>query len=336
MNQPHILIVGSGSVGRRHARNFAALGCQISCIDLRADRRAELANETSIVDGFPDLQVALTVGGFDGVVVGTPTVCHPENTIAALEAGLPVLLEKPVAKSAVEAQQVLEVERRTGIPVLLGYTWRWWPPLARVRNLLLSGRIGMLRHVQFHMSVHLADWHPWEPYQEFFMANAAQGGGALLDESHWIDLMLWLFGMPKQLVGQVEKISDLYIDTDDTVDARISYLNGLRVTLHLDLYGRPHEKFIRFIGEKGTLMWSAEPNRIAIGMEAGQIWSEETYTHERNEMFMAEAREFIDIVATRTLPSCTLKEGFEVMKLIEAIRTSNAEGRTIEIAISET
>jgi predicted dehydrogenase len=215
------------------------------------------------------------------------------------------------------------------VPVLLGYTWRWWLPLKHLRELLDVKAIGTIRHVQFHMSAHLADWHPWEPYQEFFMASAAQGGGALLDESHWIDLMVWLFGKPQQLIGRVEKISDLQIDADDNVDVLAIYEKGLRVTLHLDLYGRPHEKFIRFIGEGGTVIWSADPNRIAISCEAAQNWQEETFASERNDMFVAVAKEFLDVIAGRAKPSCTLAEGVGVMELIEAIRLSSKEGRAI-------
>jgi predicted dehydrogenase len=329
MATPHILIVGSGSVGKRHARNLAALGCHISCVDPRAERRAELAAETPVIGAHETVEAALGAGGLDGVVVASPTAYHPANTIAALEAGLPVLLEKPVAKSAAEAKAMLAAEQRAGVTVLLGYTWRWWPPLQRVRELLTAKAIGSVRHVQFHMSAHLADWHPWEPYQDFFMASAAQGGGALLDESHWIDLMIWLFGKPKQLIGRVEKISDLEIDADDNVDVLAMFQNGLRVSLHLDLYGRPHEKFIRFIGEKGTLIWSADPNRIAIGREGAQVWQEETFTCERNDMFVAVAKEFLDVIAGRGKPSCTLAQGVSVMELIEAVRASSKDGRAI-------
>jgi predicted dehydrogenase len=329
---PHILIIGSGSVGKRHARNLAALGCRISCVDPRAERRAELAVETAVAGSHAIAEAAFEAGGLDGVVVASPTVYHPANTVAALEAKLPVLLEKPVAKSAAEAKIMLRAEETRGVPVLLGYTWRWWPPLRRLRELLDRNAVGKLRHVQFHMSAHLADWHPWEPYQEFFMASAAEGGGALLDESHWIDLMVWLFGRPQQLIGRVEKISDLEIDADDNVDVLALFSNGLRVSLHLDLYGRPHEKFIRFIGEGGTLIWSADPNRIAIGRQSTQKWEEETFACERNDMFMAVAKEFLEVVAGRAQPSCTLAQGVGVMQLIEAIRSSSKNGRAVVTA----
>jgi predicted dehydrogenase len=329
---PHILIIGSGSVGKRHARNLAALGCRISCVDPRAERRAELAAETPVVGAYATAEEALKAGELYGVVVASPTAYHPANTIAALEAKLPVLLEKPVAKTAAEAKSMLAAEKRTGVPVLLGYTWRWWPPLRRLRALLEEKTIGTVRHVQFHMSAHLADWHPWEPYQEFFMASAAQGGGALLDESHWIDLMVWLFGKPQQLIGRVEKISDLDIDADDNVDVLAAYENGLRVSLHLDLYGRPHEKFIRFIGEGGTLMWSADPNRIVFSSDAAQNWQEQIFANERNDMFVEVAKEFLEVVAGRAEPSCTLAEGVGVMELIEAVRSSSKDGRAVVIS----
>jgi predicted dehydrogenase len=336
---PHILIIGSGSVGKRHARNLAALGCTISCVDPREDRRAELAAETPVIGAFATVEEALKAGGLYGVVVASPTAFHPSNTIAALEAGLPVLLEKPVAKTFDEAWQMHEAQQRTGVPVLLGYTWRWWPPLRRVRALLEEKTVGALRHVQFHMSAHLADWHPWEPYQEFFMASAAQGGGALLDESHWIDLMLWLFEQPWKIMGRVEKISDLKIDTDDNVDVLAIYQGpgelNFRVSLHLDLYGRPHEKFIRFVGEHGTILWSADPNRIMVGFEAGQNWQEKTFSYERNDMFVEVAKEYLDVVAGKAEPSCTLLEGINVMHLIEMIRQSSAEdGRAMPVGFA--
>jgi predicted dehydrogenase len=163
------------------------------------------------------------------------------------------------------------------------------------------------------------------------MASKAQGGGALLDESHWIDLMIWLFGLPTDVSARVARLSDLEIETDDTVDALCRY-DRLHVSLHLDLYGRPHEKFLRFVGERGTLTWSADPHRIAIGREAGQIWTGEAFDYERNDMFVGVAREFLDVVAGSAPATCTAEDGVNVMRVIEAIRESSAENRAVAIA----
>ncbi len=65
------------------------------------------------------------------------------------------------------------------------------------------------------------------------MSSSELGGGALLDESHWLDQMIWLFGMPDRVFGTVAKISDLEITSDDSVDLLCFYRNGMNVSIHM-------------------------------------------------------------------------------------------------------
>jgi predicted dehydrogenase len=215
--------------------------------------------------------------------------------------------------------------------VLLGYTYRWWPSLRDLRQRLASGEIGHVLHAKLVMSAHLADWHPWESYQDFFMASRELGGGALLDESHFLDLALWFFGTPEAVIGRVERISPLEIDTDDNVDALLMYKSGLRVWVHLDLYGRPHEKYMTFTGTEGTLHWSFEPNCIRLAKTAAQEWADTVYTGERNDMFVAAAAEFIQVLSGRE-PSCTLDDGCHVLQVIEALRESSQSGSSVPVS----
>ena len=105
--------------------------------------------------------------------------------------------------------------------------------------------------------------------------------------------------------------------------------------LHLDLDGRPHETFLRVLGEDGTLLWSAEPNRIRVGKEAGQHWKDELFETERNEMFADVAREFVGILRGDAVRTCTVAEGLQVMEIIDALRVSSAEGRLVRLADSQ-
>jgi predicted dehydrogenase len=122
---------------------------------------------------------------------------------------------------------MLAAEKRTGVPVLLGYTWRWWPPLRRLRALLEEKTIGTVRHVQFpHVgaSRRLASVGA---YQEFFMASAAPRRRRLarrkpLDRPHGLAVR-----QAAAADRPVEKISDLDIDADDNVDVLAAYENGL-------------------------------------------------------------------------------------------------------------
>ncbi|GAF86340.1 unnamed protein product, partial [marine sediment metagenome] len=168
-------------------------------------------------------------------------------------------------------------------------------------------------------------------YWEFFMASKALGGGALLDESHWIDLMYWFLGEPKQLFARIDKISDLKIDSDDNVDLLVIYKDGLHVNIHLDLYGRPHEKYISFIGEQGTIYWTADPNRVAVGKEMIQKWETYDYGCERNDMFLGVAQEFLRVLEGAPVETCSIQDGVRVLSFIEAARKSHSEGRLIDL-----
>jgi predicted dehydrogenase len=302
-------------------------------MDPRTDRLEEVKQEIDIIGTYISIEDVFSDSSrkFDGVVVASPPIFHVNQSIAAMERKIPVLLEKPVSPDEVSARRLQDVVNNTEIPLLLGYTWRWWPTLAKVRELLNQGVIGKLRYVQFMMSAHLADWHPWENYQDFFMASKALGGGALLDESHWVDLMLWFLGDPESLYARIDKISDLKIDTDDNVDMVITYKDGRYVSIHLDIYGRPHEKYIRFIGEEGTILWTADPNRVAVGKEWSQTWENYEFDCERNDMFMAVGKEFIDIINGAEVKTCCINDGVRVLSLIEAARQSSAEDSVVTL-----
>ncbi len=333
MRGGHILVIGTGSAGKRHGSNLASLGCDISYVDPRQDRLDEVSAERYVKGVYTDVDAALEQSSdYAGAVVASPPVFHVDQAIQMLESGLPVLLEKPVSPDDKSARRLQATVAQSNTPLLLGYTWRWWEPLTQVKQLLDQNQIGQLRSVQFVMSAHLADWHPWEDYRDFFMASKELGGGALLDESHWVDLMLWLLGKPASVYASIGKMSDLDISTDDNVDMVIQYEDGPVVTMHLDLYGRPHQKYIRFIGENGTILWTVDPNRVAVGHDMEETWNHTLYNCERNDMFLAAAREFLDVLAGEPVTTCGIDDGVQVLSIIEAARESNDSRRVVVVS----
>src|SRR5262245_25253566 len=146
MAKDHILVVGAGSVGRRHVRNFHSLECDVSCVDPRQDRLQQAALEASVQSTFSDLEEAMqTASQFAGVVICSPPRFHVEQSLKVVEAGLPVLLEKPLS---IDLQKGRELETRLahGGAVLLGYSYRWWQPVKRLKDLLNQGAIGKPLH----------------------------------------------------------------------------------------------------------------------------------------------------------------------------------------------
>ncbi len=332
MMHPHILVLGTGSVGKRHLNNFKNLGCKLSAMDPRADRLREAAEITPLIDTYRSVDA---IDGhwakYDGVVVCSPPKYHVQQSRGAIDAGVPVLLEKPVSPGLEEACALQEALLRHGSgKLLLGYTYRWWKPLRLFKEKITE--VGKPLHAKFVMSAHLADWHPWESYRDFFMSSADLGGGALLDESHFLDLMLWFFGMPEKLYGKVDRLSELNIDSDDNVDILATFSSGLRVSIHLDLFGRPHQKYISISGDGGTIEWSFEPNRVRVSDQtANHQWRETVFEEERNDMFVAVAADFLEMIANDTQPSCGIGDGVAVMQLVEACRLSTETSREISL-----
>ena len=292
-------------------------------MDPRADRVAEAAGKAKLEGAFTSLEEAMDSKlVYDGAVIASPPHVHVEQSIALIERGVPLLLEKPVAPDLRSSLRLQAAAAAANVPVLLGYSYRWWEPIRLFHRLYDEQRVGRIFRTAMTMGAHLADWHPWEPYQEFFMANREQGGGALLDESHFVDLMLWILGRPRMVSATVDRIGDLQIETDDNVEINCEMDGGHRVVIHLDLYSRPHERSIRCAGSEGTLEWSYEKNAVSVYDSASGAWDVRQFDCERNDMFVGTAKEFVAMLDGNTEPSCTLADGVEVLRLIEAVRES--------------
>lgn len=337
MRRTRVIVLGAGSVGRRHLRNLAELGCSVAAFDPQRDRIAQAGSEVSLDLALDSEAEAIRVmSEFDGVVVASPPSVHAAQAIAALEAGVPVLLEKPPTTSLADAEAVALAQTEHASPLLLGYTYRWWEPLVELRRRLDDGAVGRPLSARFLMSANLEDWHPWERYQDFFMSSEELGGGALLDESHFTDLMIWFFGSPDSLYAQVERLSDLEIGTDDSVEILASWDSGLRASIHLDLYGRPHEKRITIVGTDGTLDWSFDPNQLRYSRTAeGSDWVVKEWSLDRNDMFLAMAAHFLDVIRSGETVACDARDAVSVMRVIEACRVSNASRRSVRVAPEE-
>lgn len=331
MSEEHILVVGFGSVGMRHANNLCRHGCRVSVVDTRRDRLNRSDIGFGVVKKYLTLVEALDESLiFSGVVIATPTKYHVPQTLMVAKHGLPVLVEKPLAINLQEAKELSQyfAGRSEKGALIVGYTWRWNRSLKEFRKYIIQGRIGRVLRARFTMSAHLADWHPWEPYQEYFMASRELGGGALLDESHWIDQMIYLFDVPDSVYALVDKVSSLEIDSDDTVDIVATYHSGLIASIHLDLYTRPHEKEIKVYGDKGTITWqdNVDSSMLTISGDSVQSLS---FDEPRNVMFEEEMIDFLRVIR-RDPPRqiCGLSAGYKVMRVIEAARAS-AQGREV-------
>lgn len=322
-------------VGRRHARNLHRLGCQVSCMDTRPDPLEEIIKEVPVIHQFTSLNDALSrASEFTGVAVCSPTQCHVEQARAVLDLDLPVLVEKPVSTD-VDSCNPLQTRLQQGGKLLLDYPYRWWTPVRQLKTLISAGAIGVPRHARFVMSAHAKHVNPVQAEQALSSAKQDLNGGVLLEQIHFIDLMLWIFGMPDRIFARTGKISNLEREADDVVDIVAGYADQVLVTFHMDSFGRPHEQHIVVTGEEGTIQCLFAPDALRLSRMPELRWETEYFSIERNDMFLSVAREFLNILDGNNFDqTCTLEDGIRTLKVVEACKQS--QGTRSEVILTGT
>lgn len=139
-----IAVIGAGAIGRKHIeRTIRHAKVQlVAIVDPTLEARAYGVSLN--IPCYPDHQVMLAECRLGGAIVATPNSTHADIGIACLEAGVPVLMEKPVAESVEQAQRLCERAEQLGIPLLVGHQRRHNPILQRARELIMSGVLGRL------------------------------------------------------------------------------------------------------------------------------------------------------------------------------------------------
>lgn len=365
-----ILVVGAGSIGKRHLRNLVECGLrEFVVVDPREDRRKEAVEcarnafecleRGQRTDGSPNV---LTVPSseeayargfpFETVVIAAPPGVHSEEISRALKARVHVFCEKPLAtddESWVDVRRLVDEFEAAGLLGMVGYNYRFCSQLQMVRQMLSEGAVGRVLSVRGTFSQNLRDWHPWEGLN-FFMSSRAQGGGALLEETHLVDICRWLFGEITQVMGYNGAVSSLKaqpsFDVDDLVELIVHFASGAIGSFHMDLYGRYHQKRLEVIGEEATLFW--EYDGTDIESNGIQLWKgrrvrmSPDFTRRlperlipsdwqvRNTMYLDEMRYFVESKQTgRHLRNdvADLRDGLQTLAVVRAARRAAATER---------
>ena len=327
------LVVGLGSIGRRHARNWAALGLGevLVCREHGAPQPEPLGVDARTFD---DLHAALAETP-DVVLVANPTSLHVATTRAAIESGAHVLVEKPLAASLDGVADLLRRAEEKKRLLAVGYNLRFHPGLARLRELLRQGAIGRPLAARAEVGEYLPAWHPWEDYRQSYAARRDLGGGVVLTLSHELDALCWVLGRPTCLVGLAQRSGALEVETEDVAEIVLRFANGALGSVHLDMLRQPPRRFLEVTGEAGVLRWEYESNRLLIYSQAACAWrvEEGAPTFARNDTYLAELRHFAQAVAESrpAEPLAGGRQGAAVLAVALAALRASAEGFAIDL-----
>lgn len=330
-----LLVVGLGSIGKRHARLAREMFPELRIVALR-HRGGEASDVAGIERCVTDLGEALQFEP-QAAVICSPATLHLTVALELARAGVHLLIEKPLADKAAGLDELIETCRERGVTLMVGYNLRLFASLQKFRELLHAGQVGRWLSVRAEVGQYLPSWRPGSDYRTTVSAQASLGGGALLELSHEIDYLRWLFGEVEWVSATLRKQSGLEIDVEDTAHLVLGFAAtqgqpALVATLSLDFIRHDTVRTCMVIGEQGTLRWNAIEGTVELFAAGARQW-ECLFRQppQRDESYRIEWRHFVQSIVDRTPPPVTGMDGLAALRIIEAARRSSVSAAVATI-----
>ncbi len=326
-----IMIAGVGSIGRRHLKNLLALG-ETDLVLYRTRQSTLPDDEFSSFPVETDLAAALAHDP-QAVIISNPTALHLDVAIPSAQRGCHLLIEKPISHTPARLDELNDALSNGGGRALVGYHFRFHPALRQIRQKISDGSIGRPLSVRAHWGEYLPDWHPWEDYHLSYSARSDLGGGVILTLSHPLDYLRWIFGEVNNLWAMSGTGSGLGIPVEDQAEIGLRFASGMLGSVHLDYLQRPPAHWLECIGTTGTLHWDNNRGLLKFfRVEVGE-WQDLPMPSgfERNDLFMAEMRHFLEVCRGEANPICPLEDGIMSLDLALAAIASQEQGKLIEV-----
>ncbi|MCK9602769.1 MAG: Gfo/Idh/MocA family oxidoreductase [Candidatus Omnitrophica bacterium] len=315
-NNKKCLVVGFGSAGARHTRNAESLGYEVALVTSQKVKKHKC---------YFDIAKAIAMEKPKFAVIASPTYKHVKELRQCILHNVPALVEKPLAINHSEFRNKIGTDSIKTGNYRVGYCLRYHPMILDLKRRISS--LGPLYNANIVFGQYLPIWRPWRDYRKSYSASFKKGGGVLLDSSHEIDLITYLFGPVKKLVAVSKKVSSLKIDSDDICLLICQMRSGGFVQVTLDYLNRIPERRIVINAKKGSVHLDLIRGKWC--SQVGSAVKNIPYSVERNKLFLQELDDFINRPKRCLLPD--LKESEVTLRIIEAVRKSAQKGKWIEL-----
>ncbi|MCW3151045.1 Gfo/Idh/MocA family oxidoreductase [Achromobacter spanius] len=266
-----VLVIGSGSIGRRHIDSLKSLRSNLSWVLLRSRVYTDALSTSLNAIVHDDIHDALAEEP-DLAIVASPSSLHIDVLPKLLETGIPLYVEKPVVTHREQLDRLNEAVSEHGgkAPTLMGCNLRFLPALAQMRQRLLGTDMGAIVRGDFQAGQWLPDWRPATDYRKSYSASPALGGGVMLDLIHEVDAARWLLGEFDHVKAFSGKVSSLEIQTEDVACMTMRARQGTLVTVSLDYISRQPLRRYLVVTEAGNLVCDLIGKTLYLNQTDGQ------------------------------------------------------------------
>jgi myo-inositol 2-dehydrogenase/D-chiro-inositol 1-dehydrogenase len=326
-------IVGSGFMGGVHAEAWRAAGSPVTSVLTRpGGSGAELASRhgARLTEDW-----AAFLDGVDVVDLCTPTHVHAEQALRAARAGRAVVVEKPLARTAAQAQDLVETCEALGVPLLVGHVLRFFPEYARAKEVVDRGDIGTpaVLRLSRNRSLPAKDGDSW------FLDDAKSGGLVLDLMIHDLDYAQWVAGPVTSVYARSIRGSRPDADVDHAV-ALLRHADG--AITHLEAsWAHPPAVFRTYLEIAGTagLLQSDSDRTAAVRPALRDPSPDDAVPLPGSPMsrspFEAQMRHLLDVLAGDAEPVVTPREALAAVRAAEAAVESIRTGRPVLLPLEE-
>jgi predicted dehydrogenase/RimJ/RimL family protein N-acetyltransferase len=317
-------VVGQGSIGRRHAAILLELGHEVTVYDpspgVPAPAGAQMASGTEEC-----LRAA------DAAVIASPSSNHPADARSAIERGVPVLVEKPLALDACAAAEVAALARARGVMLSVAMSLREHAGVRALSELVAEGALGRVLRASAWCGSWLPGWRPASDYRTSYSARAELGGGVLLDVAvHELDYMLWLLGPARSVSALTSRVSELEVDVEDVALIALELDCGAVAQVAVDYFDRSYTRGCRIVGARGTVHWSWEQEQLTRVDSAGER-TQIAVPSDVEPAYRRQLEHFLAAVATDAPAPVAPAEATAVLAVLDAARVSGREGQRVRV-----
>jgi predicted dehydrogenase len=318
-------IIGAGGIGSTHLRSWKANGITPVAI---ADARQETLDHAIEEYGgqpFADGAALIASGVANVVSICTPPKWHAELAIAALEAGIAVICEKPLAKNLEQAQDIADAVERTGGTLTVGFCHRFQPHIESLKAMIDNGDLGMVMTVRNRFGGHKKDAE-----KTWFASKEIAGGGVMSDTSiHSIDLVRHLIGDPayvQALVNTRETPLGPELEVDDTSVLTVKTADGTIGIIDASWRTPPGEWSVTVYGTNGTAV--VDYNTLTLKVQSiDKSWREVEV--ESGDRIVREIGHFIEVLTKGVPQRVTVQDGLWANRILDAAYRSAANPTTV-------
>lgn len=331
-----VLIIGAGGIARRHIRGFLKTErAALSIVEPDNAKRADVAQTYPIDQSFAHIG-EVDVAAYDLGVICAPAHVHMPLGQTCADAGVPFILEKPLAVTMNGVDHLIATVARQGLTARVGYIRRSSPEIIQLREDIANGRIGRLRLCYINMSQEFPKYRP--DFQTTYYARPETGGGAILDgASHMIDLLLWTIGEITEVAAMYDQLELPGVEVEDTALISLRFKDGAMAQINMNQFQKPNVATIEMIGTEGNLVLDSATTALRFANDDSGQWESIEFMDGMGPMeahearFALQANCFLDALEGKPCHLATLEEARANLAVALAAKESYRTKRIISL-----